>query len=79
VGIQIQQGDYGEWSASCPSRFITVEIDPGVQCIGSWENLQASLHISEKRKMFAPAKIQTPQHQAIILYFVDRASRCNSG
>jgi hypothetical protein len=40
----------GEWSASCPCRFIPGERAPGTHCIGGWLDPRAGLDDVEKRK-----------------------------
>jgi hypothetical protein len=40
----------GEWSTSCPGRFIPGERAPGAHWIGGWVDLRAGLDYLEKRK-----------------------------
>jgi hypothetical protein len=43
--------DGGEWSASCPSRFIPGERTPDTHWIGGWVGPRTGLEGTEKRKI----------------------------
>jgi len=46
--------DGGEWSASCPGRFIPRERTPDTHCIGGWEDPRAGLDVGVRRKIPSP-------------------------
>jgi hypothetical protein len=43
--------DGGEWSASWPGRFNSVEIAPDIRWLGGWMSLRVCLEAVENRKI----------------------------
>jgi hypothetical protein len=53
--------DGGEWSASCPGRFIPRERAPGTHWIGDWVGPRAVLDAVGKRKIPTPRRESIPR------------------
>jgi hypothetical protein len=53
--------DGGEWSASCPGRFIPREGAPGTHWIGGWVGPRAILDAVVKRKIPSPHRESNPR------------------
>jgi hypothetical protein len=60
--------DGGDWSASCPRRFIPKEIASGIHWIGRCVDPRAGLNFTEKRKSPAGTQIGAVHPVAHLLY-----------
>jgi hypothetical protein len=57
--------DGGEWSASCPGRFILRKRSHGTNWIGGWVGPRACVDTVSKRKIPSPHRDSNPHHPMV--------------